>query len=82
MMWILASVFIVGLAVCFCGGSRGDREDLDCSYRVAQPWPIDQLFFGDLVQFESVPLELHDTASVAGIRFSKQPARCDKILAG
>lgn len=40
------------------------REDLDYSYSVQQTWPLDELDFGEIVQFESVFWEPDDTVSL------------------
>lgn len=63
-MRILKTVFFAWLAVSFCGCSRGYRDDLDYSYGVVQTWPMESLLYGDLVQFESVPLDLDETESL------------------
>ena len=63
-MRILKTVCFAWLAVSFCGCSRGYRDDLDYSYGVVQTWPMESLLFGDLVQFESVPLDLDETESL------------------
>ncbi|EMI18286.1 Methyltransferase small domain protein [Rhodopirellula maiorica SM1] len=63
-MRILKTLFLMWLAVSFCGCSREYRDDLDYSYGVVQTWPMESLLFGDLVQFESVPLDLDETESL------------------
>ena len=40
------------------------REDLDYSYVVEQTWPMEDLNFGEIVQFESVFWEPDDTVSL------------------
>ncbi|TWT83431.1 ribosomal protein L11 methyltransferase [Planctomycetes bacterium CA13] len=40
------------------------REDLDYNYEVVQTWPIEELNFGDLVQFNSVTFAPDDTATL------------------
>ncbi|GAA5510705.1 50S ribosomal protein L11 methyltransferase [Novipirellula caenicola] len=63
-MRIWKALCLVWLAISFCGCSRGYRDDLDYSYGVVQTWPMESLLFGDLVQFESVPLDLDETESL------------------
>ncbi len=40
------------------------REDLDYSYNVEQTWTLEDLAFGQIVQFESVPWEPAETVSL------------------
>ncbi|WP_442507354.1 50S ribosomal protein L11 methyltransferase [Novipirellula sp. SH528] len=57
----LKTVLFAWVALSFLGCSREYREDLDYSYGIAQTWPMEQLNYGDLVQFESVPFDLDET---------------------
>jgi tRNA1(Val) A37 N6-methylase TrmN6 len=48
-----------------CGGCRQSyREDLDYSYNVQQTWEMDDLNYGEIIQFESVFWEPDDTVSL------------------
>ena len=40
------------------------REDLDYSYNVQQTWSLEELNYGEIVQFESVFWEPDDTVSL------------------
>ena len=60
-----ALVVITGVAVMLPLGCRQSyREDLDYSYEVKQTWPMEDLHFGEIVQFESVFWEPADTLSL------------------
>lgn len=49
---------------CSLGCRTEYREDLDYSYDVRQTWTVDELAFGEIVQFESVFWEPDDTISL------------------
>jgi SAM-dependent methyltransferase len=58
---LLATFTLVFIAI----GCRSKyREDLDYSYDVQQTWSLDELQFGEIVQFESVFWEPDDTVSL------------------
>ncbi len=52
------------LAMITIGCRSKYREDLDYSYKVQQTWSLDELQFGEIVQFESVFWEPDDTVSL------------------
>ena len=54
---------VLGFVVA-CGCRTKYREDLDYSYAVEQTWPLEDLHFGEIVQFESVFWEPDDTVSL------------------
>lgn len=54
----------IPLAIFTIGCRTKYREDLDYSYNVQQTWPLDELHFGEIVQFESVFWEPDDTVSM------------------
>jgi len=55
---------LIGLLGCWVGCRPRYREDLDYSYSVQQTWPLDDLNYGEIVQFESVFWEPDDTVSL------------------
>jgi predicted RNA methylase len=58
-------LLLMVLTVVVCSGCWTKyREDLDYSYRVQQTWPIEELHYGEIVQFESVFWEPDDTISL------------------
>lgn len=56
------------------------REDLDYDYRVVQTWPLDDLQFGEIVQFESVFWEPDDTDSLRSLIVDDQIASGRDVL--
>jgi SAM-dependent methyltransferase len=52
------------LAIIAIGCRSKYREDLDYSYNVQQTWSLEELQFGEIVQFESVFWEPDDTVSL------------------
>jgi release factor glutamine methyltransferase len=59
--WLLISALCL---VALIGCRTKYREDLDYSYAVEQTWPLEDLQFGEIVQFESVFWEPDDTVSL------------------
>lgn len=57
--------FAVSIATAGCWSKY--REDLDYSYEVQQTWPLEELHFGEFVQFESVFWEPDDTVSLRAL---------------
>lgn len=58
---------LLGIAITFTlvsSGCRKYRDDLDYSYNVQQTWSLEELQFGEVVQFESVFWEPDDTISL------------------
>ncbi len=55
---------VLGTAWCSAGCQKKYREDLDYSYNVQQTWTLDDLNFGEIVQFETVFWEPDDTVSL------------------
>ena len=53
---------VIGIALIGCRTKY--REDLDYSHNVKQTWPLEELNFGEIVQFESVFWEPDDTVSL------------------
>ena len=56
-------LLLIALQVASCG-CRKYREDLDYSYNVQQTWQVEELYSGEIVQFESVFWEPDDTVSL------------------
>ena len=59
--------FLLGIAITITlvsFGCRKYRDDLDYSYNVQQTWSLEELQFGEVVQFESVFWEPDDTVSL------------------
>lgn len=54
----------VATLLLLCGCGPGYRNDLDYSYAVEQTCSVDELPFGDLVQYQSVDLDLIRTAAI------------------
>lgn len=64
-MYVRAWLVITAVCLVTSIGCRTKyREDLDYSYEVEQTWPLDDLQFGEIVQFESVFWEPDDTVSL------------------
>ncbi len=59
----LLSIALVA-AFAFAGCRVKYREDLDYSYDVQQTWPLEELNYGEIVQFESVFWEPDDSVSM------------------
>jgi SAM-dependent methyltransferase len=57
-------VLVVTFPVLAAGCRTKYREDLDYSYNVQQTWPLEDLHFGEIVQFETVFWEPDDTVSL------------------
>ena len=59
---------LIALLVCFSltwiGCRTEYRDDLDLDHHVVQTWPLDDLNFGEIVQFETVFWEPDDTVSL------------------
>ncbi len=60
----LVSCVCLTFAVSLAGCRQKYREDLDYSYEVRQTWQVEDLNFGEIVQFESVFWEPDDTLSL------------------
>lgn len=74
-------MFAVGwLCLTALGCSRSYREDIDYSYSVLQSWKLDELPYGEIVQFESVFYEPDDTASLRALIVDEQCANGRKVL--
>lgn len=57
-------LILLTVAACGFGCRTKYREDLDYSYSVQQTWTLDELHFGEIVQFESVFWDSDDTVSM------------------
>ena len=61
-MKICGAIFLIGMF--FLGCDSRYREDLDYSYNVSQTWTVEEIESGELVQFESVELDLIASATI------------------
>ncbi len=55
---------LFGLLLIVMPGCRKYRDDLDYDHNVVQTWPLEELNYGEIVQFESVFWEPDDTVSL------------------
>jgi SAM-dependent methyltransferase len=62
MRYLLLVTFTLAIITIGCRSKY--REDLDYSYNVQQTWSLEELQFGEIVQFESVFWEPDDTVSL------------------
>ena len=62
MRYVLLVIFTLSIIAIGCRSKY--REDLDYSYNVQQTWSLEELHFGEIVQFESVFWEPDDTVSL------------------
>lgn len=65
MRFLLSMIFLLTPIAIGCRSKY--REDLDYSYNVQQTWSLDELQFGEIVQFESVFWEPDDTVSLRNL---------------
>ena len=62
------------------GGCTKYREDLDYSYAVEQTWQLEDMAYGDVVQFESVFWEPDDSISLRRLIIDDQIASGRDVL--
>ena len=67
------------VAISWLGCTRY-REDLDYNYEVVQTWELDDLQFGEIVQFKTVFWEPDDTASLRDLIVNDQIAAGRDVL--
>ena len=78
----LRFLLLAAVAVTWSGvGCRTKyREDLDYSYNVEQTWSLDELQFGQIVQFETVFWEPDDTVSLRTLIVDDRVAAGRQVL--